>query len=393
MQEKTCFVIMPFGDKMDVNGEIIEFDAVYEHILEKAVEKLNSAALRVKCVRCDKIGEAGWIHSKMINHIMNCDIAIVDVTTANANVFYELGVRHALRRKVTVLVRKSGTRLPFNIEGFSVISYDFDWKLLGKAIDDIASAMRKGLAAPDTDSLVHNVIGDLRVERAGSAAASSLEKTEEFAYRLKNAPDKQLAILTGDLRNVRGIDVWVNAENTNMQMARFYDRSMSGIVRYYGARRNQAGLVVEDVIANELAAAMEGSFAVPPGHVIATGAGQLSARGVKRVLHAATVEGTLGGGYRPIQDIGSAVTNALEKVDQELAAEGLHSILFPIFGTGTGSGDTQTIARELLLTAVNYLAAHREGSIRKIVFLAQRKDQLEACQAVFRSLPELEPVS
>lgn len=61
-----------------------------------------------------------------------------------------------------------------------------------------------------------------------------IQKSDRIEYRLQNAPTQRIAIITGDLRNVRGMDVWVNAENTNMQMARFYDRSMSGIVRYYG---------------------------------------------------------------------------------------------------------------------------------------------------------------
>ena len=123
-----------------------------------------------------------------------------------------------------------------------------------------------------------------------------IQKSDRIEYRLQNAPTQRIAIITGDLRNVRGMDVWVNAENTNMQMARFYDRSMSGIVRYYGARKNQAGHVVEDVIANELASSMENTFSVPPGHVIATGSGELARQGVKRILHAAAVDGAVGGG-------------------------------------------------------------------------------------------------
>jgi len=109
MQTKSCFVIMPFGEKTDVNGEVIPFDTVYEHILKPAGKKLESHGISVNSVRCDEIERAGWIHSTMIKHIMESDIAIVDVTTANPNVFYELGVRHALKRKVTLLVRRRGT--------------------------------------------------------------------------------------------------------------------------------------------------------------------------------------------------------------------------------------------------------------------------------------------
>jgi len=161
-------------------------------------------------------------------------------------------------------------------------------------------------------------------------------------------------------------------------------------VRYYGARRNKAGHVVEDVIANELTAVMDGSFAVPPGHIIVTGSGQLTAKGVKRVLHAAAVEGMVGGGYRPIQEVSQCVSNALEMVDQDLATEGLKSILFPILGTGSGGGDVKLITRDLLLTAIRYFEEHPDSSIDTVFFLAHRQDQLDACQAVLTSCPAIE---
>lgn len=392
MQTKSCFIIMPFGEKTDVNGEVIPFDTVYEHILKPAGKKLESHGISVNSVRCDEIERAGWIHSTMIKHIMESDIAIVDVTTANPNVFYELGVRHALKRKVTLLVRRRGTKLPFNIQGFNVIEYDLRIDAANKAIEEIAEFMRAGIEANETDSLVHQVLSDLKVQYGDATGGASIEipKSDRLDYRLQKAPTQGIAIITGDLRNVRGIDVWVNAENTNMQMARFYDRSMSGIVRYYGARKNQAGHVVEDVIANELAAAMENTFAVPPGHVIATGAGELSRQGVKRILHAAAVEGAVGGGYRPIQDVAQCVRNALEKIDQDLAAENLRSILFPLLGTGTGAGNANAIAKELLLAAISYLDDHPNSGIQTIAFLAQRRDQLEALNLALGSCAGLE---
>jgi O-acetyl-ADP-ribose deacetylase (regulator of RNase III) len=392
MQTKNCFVIMPFGEKTDVDGAVVPFDTVYEHILEPAGKELEKHGIIVKSERCDKIKQAGWIHSTMIKHIMEADIAIVDVTTANPNVFYELGVRHALKRKVTILVRRKGTKLPFNIEGFKVIDYDLQINVAKEAIKEIAEHMRKGIEADETDSLVHQVLSDLKVQYGESPASANLEiqKSDRVEYRLQNAPQQRIAIITGDLRSVRGIDVWVNAENTNMQMARFYDRSMSGIVRYYGARKNQAGHVIEDVIANELAAAMENTFSVPPGHVIATGAGELARQGVKRILHAAAVEGAVGGGYRPIQDVAQCVRNALEKADQDLAAENLRSILFPLLGTGTGAGNADAIAKELLLAAITYLGDHPSSNMQTVAFLAQRRDQLEALNHALGDCPGLE---
>jgi len=49
--------------------------------------------------------------------------AFVDITTLNANVFYELGARHALKDSVTVLICRGDVEPPFNIEGLRVIPY------------------------------------------------------------------------------------------------------------------------------------------------------------------------------------------------------------------------------------------------------------------------------
>jgi exonuclease III len=97
-----------------------------------------------------------------------------------------------------------------------------------------------------------------------------------YLFRLRNATGKHIGILTGDLQFVQEkIDIWVNSENTNMQMARFYDRSGSAVIRYFGAKRDDRGRVVEDTIAIELAKVMGGDASVDPGTIIVTTAGEL----------------------------------------------------------------------------------------------------------------------
>jgi len=62
---KKCFVIMPFGEKKDPDGNPIDFDKIYREFIKEAVAELG-----VDCVRCDEIAETGWIHSKMFKHIL-----------------------------------------------------------------------------------------------------------------------------------------------------------------------------------------------------------------------------------------------------------------------------------------------------------------------------------
>jgi O-acetyl-ADP-ribose deacetylase (regulator of RNase III) len=387
---KTCFVIMPFGEKPNIDGEVINFDHVYEYIIKKSIESLD-----ITCIRCDEIGEAGSIHEDMFQHIFEDDVAVVDLTSLNANVLYELGVRHALRDSVTVLIQKKGTPIPFNIQGFRIIEYELDLPGIDKAQKDIAEFVRGGLDKPENnDSVVHKVLPDLKVMRGESKpkrTAKRLTKQEIFEYKFKKTPHRRIALITGDIRDVEVADIWVNSENRNMQMARYYDRSISGIIRYLGAKKDEfTGHVVDDTIANELAEIMRNYREVPAGQVIPTGSGELAeTHNVKRIFHAASVAGQIGSGYSPISNIDACITNALKKAD-DLRDEELKSILFPLMGTGTGKGSLKENAQRLIQAAISYLDANPDSSIDIVYFITSSDIKLETCQAILDEADEIE---
>jgi hypothetical protein len=102
-----CFVLMPFGRKSDDSGRVVEFDAVYDQIIAPAIVDAN-----LEPIRADEEIIGGIIHKPMFERLMMCDYAVADLTTANANVFYELGIRHGVRPYSTVPVAGSGMRLP-----------------------------------------------------------------------------------------------------------------------------------------------------------------------------------------------------------------------------------------------------------------------------------------
>ncbi|MFD0395224.1 hypothetical protein ACFQ3Z_35860 [Streptomyces nogalater] len=98
-------------------------------------------------------------------------------------------------------------------------------------------------------------------------------------------------MITGNLANVLGTDVWVNSENTRMEMSRVDEPTLSATIRYHGGRRDTAGHLVHDTIALELAEHMAGRSHVTAGSVLVTGPGQLQeSHQVRRVLHVAAVE-------------------------------------------------------------------------------------------------------
>src|SRR5215475_8182706 len=144
--KRDCFVVMPFGQKLDsqaltrlagtglridpaANIVSIDFDRVFDALIEPAVQNASAELeLAIECTRSDKIAQSGFIHKDMIQRLAVADVVVVDITTQNANVFYELGVRHCLRRSTTILIRRQGTHIPFNISGMRVFEYDDDDK-------------------------------------------------------------------------------------------------------------------------------------------------------------------------------------------------------------------------------------------------------------------------
>ena len=383
---KTAFIIMPFGKKKDTEGNEIDFDLVYTDVIQEPVEAAGFQPLR-----CDQIMQAGSIHQDMFTHIATDDLAIVDITLFNPNVFYELGVRHALKASVTILIKKRGTVVPFNIQGERVIEYPSENGSYRDSRRAIQTFIEAGVTSTSPDSPIFNLLKDVRkdwkVER--------ISQLKEFPFRLVTQAKKRICVITGDIRERRNIDVWVNSENTNMQMARFYDRSLSAIIRYEGAEKDDNEQVVADTIANELAGALGGRLSVTPGTIYVTSSGALAqTRAVKKIFHAATVSGVPGSGYQAMQDVEKCVTNALRRCDlPQYRDDNLRSIVFPMMGTGAGGAKVEMIAQPLIQSAISYLLTNPDSRVETVYFSAWNFRDLEACLAALNGSTEVEPVT
>jgi hypothetical protein len=118
MPRELCFVLMPFWKKPDASGTLIDFDAVYEQLIAPAIKQADLEPLRA-----DEEMTGGIIHKPMFERLMLCPYAVADLSTANANVFYELGIRHAVRPYSTVLIFAEGGRLPFDLAPMRALPY------------------------------------------------------------------------------------------------------------------------------------------------------------------------------------------------------------------------------------------------------------------------------
>jgi len=155
-----CFVLMPFGRKTDAAGRVTNFDSVYEKLIAPAVE-----AAGLEPIRADEERIGGTIHKPMFERLMLCHYAVADITGANPNVFYELGIRHALRPSSTVVLFVEGTVIPFDIALVRGISYRTDGA--GEPVDPqaplqaITEHLRAARENPHFDSPIFQLLDDL----------------------------------------------------------------------------------------------------------------------------------------------------------------------------------------------------------------------------------------
>ena len=157
MAKPLCFVLMPFGKKPGAGGAVIDFDAVYHDLIKPAVEAADLMPLRA-----DEEQAGGIIHKPMFERLILCDYAVADLTTANANVFYELGVRHAVKPATTVLLfAADGTRLPFDLAPLRTLRYQLgpdgkpaDVAGEGASLKKLLAAVKQG----DVDSPIYQLV-------------------------------------------------------------------------------------------------------------------------------------------------------------------------------------------------------------------------------------------
>ncbi|MFJ5883674.1 macro domain-containing protein [Kitasatospora cineracea] len=219
----------------------------------------------------------------------------------------------------------------------------------------------------------------------------TLRETRIHPYPVPGARGRRLCLITGNLRDVTCVDVWVNSENTDMQMSSQFERSISGTIRYEGAKRDESGRITEDLIAQELSAKVRGKTPVTPGVAIVTGPGELAAsHHVSFIVHLATVQGEPGEGYHQIGGIDRCVANALRAAAGQ-NGRNARSIIFPLLGVGSGRGDRTGTARQMVSAAIGYLKQNPDSPICDVYFLARKNITYEVFRDVIENGAGLSP--
>jgi tetratricopeptide (TPR) repeat protein len=113
-----AFVIMPFGKKKGGDGSLFDFNAIYTQLIRPTLEMAGFEPFRA-----DEETTSGDILTDMFQELLLADLCIVDMSIDNANVFYELGIRHAFRKRGIVHIQAGRAYMPFDIFNVRTIPY------------------------------------------------------------------------------------------------------------------------------------------------------------------------------------------------------------------------------------------------------------------------------
>jgi hypothetical protein len=175
---------MPFGRKTDAAGRVTNFDSVYQNLIAPAVE-----AAGLEPIRADEEKIGGTIHKPMFERLMLCHYAVADITGANPNVFYELGIRHALRPASTVILFVEGTVIPFDIALVRGIAYRTDGA--GELVDPevplqaITQHLRAARENPHSDSPLFQLVDDLPHAQIDHAKTDVFRQQVDYSKKYK----------------------------------------------------------------------------------------------------------------------------------------------------------------------------------------------------------------
>jgi len=189
--QPLCFVLMPFGNKPDpAGGAEIDFNRIYQAAIQRGIEDAGMIP-----IRADEEELGGIIHQAMYERLLVCDFAVADLTTSNANVLYELGIRHAARPHTTLTVYAAQKPLPFDVALLRTELYELgegnsfpnaNAELLRQRVCDRLQQLRRlAQGGSPIDSPLFQLVSGWKPEPLTPATTASFQELLEANQRVK----------------------------------------------------------------------------------------------------------------------------------------------------------------------------------------------------------------
>ncbi len=234
----SVFVVRPFGVQ-----DGFDFDRVERELIAPALVRLEAVhGIQVLGGTTGQITRQGNIRADMFRLLVTSDLVIADVSIHNANVFYELGIRHGLQDRHTFLLRaKTDSKYPFDLQTDRYFLYDRQ-NLAGGA-GDLALALRATLANGEKDSPVFQLLPKLVPHARAELTPAPRDFQEEV----------ELARVRNDYGKLRLIAHELDGLEWRLQGLRLVGQAQCKVSAYRGAKATYEALRAtdpDDLIAN-----------------------------------------------------------------------------------------------------------------------------------------------
>ena len=223
-QVKGCYVSIPFGRKLNpVSGALVDYDQIYNEIIRPAVEHAG-----LTCSRADEFYGGTLVLKSIFSAVIGSELMIADVSAANPNVMYELGVRHATSARPTILLASSDAHVPYHLTSTYYLRYDLNpsgsvtgpaaanlMALLARAIDmslrtpvafspifELFPEMQPNVSAVLSGPFPKDTEGDASLGR--KTRHSHVSAAEQAMHKTEADPAAMLAIIKG----YREVSAW-----------------------------------------------------------------------------------------------------------------------------------------------------------------------------------------
>jgi len=173
VKKKRCFLITPIG--------------AADSDIRRSTDGLINSVLRPMCDELDldffvahEIAAPGSIANQVIQHLVEDDLVIANLSGLNPNVMYELAVRHAKRLPVVILAEEK-TLLPFDVSDQRTLFFRNDMAGVQELSQSLINAVEAALADEKPDNPIYRVVQNIAIQ----ASALETDSTKFLARKLE----------------------------------------------------------------------------------------------------------------------------------------------------------------------------------------------------------------
>ncbi len=200
-----CFVIMPFGNPQEDAELFDRLNSIYEKWIKPTIENTQiteNKEDRIICHRGDKDFHPGEIIIHIIENLVSSDIVLADLTGKNPNVFYELGVRHAISNN-TILIAENLEDIPFDLRPLRAISYKYTPDGMLKFKSELEEAVKAIISNPEKiDNPVRRYLYESEIKKIMvNSTPPGYDVLKDLISEVSNLK-KEFSVQVGEFRKV-----------------------------------------------------------------------------------------------------------------------------------------------------------------------------------------------